>query len=229
MLHPARGGSVAACISGCSEGRRLRASIQPVLQAPFAGSDRGRRACQAAVCYASQPAQRPELARRDAQTGDRSAAGAQAAQLNTRQQTPASEHQSGAVPAAPATPEGTRSWDDGDARPAQQWASRPALRDAFSRPSQPARTDGQQAASGAAGSQQAAEARPANDAGGTSVGSVVSGGNSAAGSTSGAGSFSAQVRFRYMSATVITPVLKHDHLVLARARWWWTVSISSMK
>jgi len=204
---------VAACVSGCSDERRLRASTQPVRQAPFAGSDRGLRARQAAVCYASQPAQSPELARRDAQTADRSAAGAHAAdlsaQLNTRQQSPASEHQSGTVPAAPATPEGTRSRDDGDVRPAQQWASRPALRDAFSRPSQPARTGGQQPADRgpAAGTQYAAEARPANDAGGTSVRSVISSGTGAAGSTSGGGSFSAQVRVTvHGRATVNTPI-----------------------
>ena len=198
MLHPARGGSsVAACVSGCSEARRLGASIQSARQSAYACSDRQRGTRQAAVCYASQPAQDPQLQRRDAQTQERLAAMAQTAQLNTGQQPRASDPQTGAVPAVPSASEGSRSWDDGDARPAQQWASRPALRDAFSRPSQPARTGGQQPTAfgdPAAGRQQAAEARPAKDADGASVGSVISGGNGAAGITSGAGSFSAQVR-----------------------------------
>ncbi len=227
MLHPARGGSLAACVSVSSEERRLRGSIQPVRQPACAGSDRRRRARHVAVCYASQPAQSPELARRDAQTADRSAAGALAAQLDTRQQPQASEQQSGIVPAAPATPVGTRSRDDGEARPVQQWASRPALRDAFSRPSQPARTGGQQTASRqpAAGSQQAAEATPANDAGGTSVGSVISSGNGVAGSMSGAGSFSAQVRVTvYERATVNTII--HDNRP-SRAGTRWTVSVTA--
>ena len=209
---------MAACVSGVCEERRLRASIQPLRRPACCSSDRQRRARQAAVCYASQPAQDPQLVRGDAQTKARFAARAQTAQLNSGQQPRASEPESGAVPAAPATSEGIRSWDDGDARPAQQWASGPALRDAFSRPSHPARTGGPRPASGDSpgGSQRSAEASPANDAGGTSVGSVISNGNSAAGSTSGTGSFSAQVRGQCCEcAPIVTTVLEVTVQLLA--------------
>ena len=195
--HPTQKHSVPACVSGSGQERQLAASIQRSRRSASASGDRQRRARLSAVSYASRPAQDPTVARRDSAAKTRADEGSQPAQPSVQQQHSA-ELLSSTATAPPAPAEGSRSWDDGDTRPSQQRAGRPALRDAFSRPSQPARTGGQRPGSGArrgSDSQEAAQSSSATDSGGTSsTGTVASSGNGAAAGSSGPGSFSAQAR-----------------------------------
>jgi hypothetical protein len=132
MLHAAGSLPVPARVSACSAGGGWGPAGSLTLRRWAQASIDGRQARVPAVCYASRPA---EAARRDVVAQDRLGLGQQPAQpvAGPRQDAESPEA------ARQTASEGSRSWDDGDSRGGQQW-SRPALRDAFSRPNQPARS-----------------------------------------------------------------------------------------
>ena len=132
MLNAAGSQPVPARVRACSSGGTWLPAKILTLRRSAQVSGNGRQARVPAVCYASRPA---EAARPDAAAQHRPTSGQQPAQpvAGPRQddESPEAARQTG--------PQGSRSWDDGDHRGGQQW-SRPAFRDAFSRPNQPARS-----------------------------------------------------------------------------------------